>query len=211
MHNTTDKKRAFSDVFGELQWMESCLMLSVRRVVTQFLYNKISKHVEIHMELPEVVQMNRIYSLEKALCSHFNAGVKVIPCFSIKNDNKDIPKICRENFIEVIAGKSAHFRYLLENAIFEVEDQKLNIHLKTGGSMILQSGNCNKVLEDYIRTYFRKEIKVCFKDPPLDEKERERYFKEKSSIEQKQLKRLSAILPGREEKGGQGIRQYCFI
>jgi DNA polymerase-3 subunit alpha (Gram-positive type) len=201
MHNTTDKKRAFSDVFGEVT-MDGKLFDAFREaLVTQFLYNKISKHVEIHMELPEVVQMNRIYSLEKALCSHFNAGVKVIPCFSIKNDNKDIPKICRENFIEVIAGKSAHFRYLLENAIFEVEDQKLNIHLKTGGSMILQSGNCNKVLEDYIRTCFRKEIKVCFIDPPLDEKERERYFKEKSSIEQKAIKKIVCYPAGEGRKG----------
>lgn len=201
MHNTTDKKFAFSDVFGEVT-MDGKLFDAFREsLVTQLLYNKMSKNVEIHLELPHVVQMNKIYSLEKALCRYFNAGVRVIPCFNMENDYMDIPEICKGNLVEVITRKSRHYGHLLEDAVFKIEDRKLNIHLSTGGSKILQSGNCNKVLEDYIRTCFRKEIKVCFIDPPQDEKERERYFKEKSSIEQETVHRIVCYPVGEPKKG----------
>jgi len=201
MHNTIDKKCAFSDVFGEVT-MDAKLFDAFREaMVTQLLYNKMSKHVEIHLELPHVIHMNTVYSLEKAFCRYFNASVRVIPCFSLNKASKDVPEIYRDNFIEVIAKKSRHYSCLLENAVFQIEDRKLNVHLRTGGSKILQSGNCSKVLEDYIRTSFRKDIKVCFIDPPLDEKEREKYFQEKSSIEQKTIQKIVCYPVGEAKKG----------
>ena len=201
MHDTTDKKRAFTEMFGEVTMDAKLHDAFCDSLVTQLLYNKTSKHVEIHLDLQHVVQMNRVYSLEKAFSRFFNASVKVIPCFHVDKTDKDIPEVCRDNFIEVITKRSKHYGYLLENASFQVEDRKLNVHLRTGGSKILQSGNCNRVLEDYIRTSFEKDLRVCFIDPSLNEKDREQYFKEKNTIEQKAIKSIVCYPVGQEKSG----------
>ena len=38
--------------------------------------------------------------------------------------------------------------------------------------MILQSGQCDKYLQDYIKTHFDRDITVEFVDPSMDEKQK---------------------------------------
>lgn len=190
MNCTMDKARDFNSVFSEVAMDDKTREIFREAVVSRLQYVKASGQVEIMLDLPSLVEMNRVYSLEKILSRYFNIGVKVIPCFQIHKDNKELLEGCRDEFLQVISQKSKHYECLLGDAVFQVDGQKLNILLSCNAKTILQSGNCDKLLEDFIHTSFQRDIRVCFVDPPLDEKEREEYFKAQQRQEQKTIQKI---------------------
>ena len=190
MYHTTDKKQKFSAVFGEVSMDEKLRETFQDAGVTQLQNKKATGQVEICLELPHLVEMKRVYSLEKILGRYFNTGVRVIPCFSLPKDSREIIEECKDELLTVISQKSRHYECLLDGAVFRVDGHKLNILLNSNAKTILQSGNCHRILEDFIRTSFRCDMSVCFIDPPLDEKEKEAYFREKQAQEQKTIQKV---------------------
>lgn len=190
MHHTMDKPREFSTVFHEVS-MDETLMETFREAeVSHLQYNKGAGRVEIRLEMSYLVEMQRIFSLEKVLSRHFNIAVRIIPCFQIEQDDKTLLEGCRDAFLQILSRRSTHYSCFLEDARFQVEGSKLSILLNSNGSTILQSGNCHKRLENFIRTCLGRNITVCFVDPPLDEKEKEAYFKKQDTREQKTIQKV---------------------
>ena len=150
MHHTMDKSRKFREVFREIDIDEKLCEAFREACVSQLQYKKATGQVEIRLEIPSLVQMNRVYSLEKTLTRYFNTAVQVVPCFRVDKDDKELLEGCTDDLCQVLSQKSKHYECLLENAEFQVVGQKLNIHLCTNGKLILQAGNCHKVLEDFI-------------------------------------------------------------
>lgn len=190
MHHTMDKAQGFDTVFREVKMDEKLRETFRDASVSQLQYIKSTGQVEIRLELPRLVEMNRVFSLEKALGRHFNTAVRVVPCFALQQDSKSILENCRDELLQVLSKKSKHYECLLEDAVFRVDGHKLNILLNSNAKTILQSGNCHKFLEDFIRTSFNCDMSVCFIDPPVDEKEREAYLKEKQSLEKKTIQKI---------------------
>ena len=114
--------------------------------------------------------MQLINSLEKTLCRYFNASIKVIPCFKFDESHNEVVENCKNYF-------ASHFkqiktlRFLLEGSEFEIQGNVYDL-LKTTCNMILQSGQCDKHLQDYIKTHFDRDITVEFVDPSMDEKQK---------------------------------------
>jgi len=164
--------------------MDEKLMETFREAwVSQIQYKKASGWVEVRLEIPRLVEIHQIQTLEKALSGFFKVSVQVIPLFLVEQTNQQLMERCRDDIIRIISKKSKHYECLLENADFSMEGNKLNIQLHSNGSTILQSGKCNKVLEDFFKSVFQKSISVKFIDPPLDEYGREEYYKAKTEQE----------------------------
>lgn len=190
MHHTMDKTQGFNTVFKDVNMDEKLRETFCEACVSRLQYIKATNQVEITLQLPRLVEMKRVYSLEKILGRHLNTSVHVVPCFCLPQDGTEILETCKNEFLQVIAKKSKHYEWLLEDAVFRLEGCKLNILLSSDAKTILQSGNCHKVLEDFIQTSFQREVSVCFIDPPLDEKEKEAYLKEKQTLEQKTIQKV---------------------
>lgn len=196
MYQTTDKQRLFCEAFGEITMDDKLSEAFGDAVITQLLYHRISGAVEIHLKFPQIIEMNKVYRLEKILSKYFNSSVKVVPCFQVNSSDMNLLDLCRDNFLQVITKKSKHYGCLMENSVFRLEDRKLNVYLSTGCGKILKAGNCDRVLEEYIRVSLDKDVIVCFIDPPLDEKQKEKYFEEKTSLEQKTIKNIVCYSAG---------------
>lgn len=190
MQHTIDKKRAFDTVFKEVSMDETLRETFREACVSQLQYIKAAGQVEIKLEMPCIIQMSSIYSLEKVLSRYFNTAVRIIPCFHVQQQWQQLLETCREYFLQILSQKSKHYECLLEDAVFQVDGQKLNIILRSNSKTILQSGNCHKVLQEFIQTSFNQDITVCFIDPPLDEKEKEAYLKKKIQREQKAINKV---------------------
>ncbi|NLN65255.1 MAG: PolC-type DNA polymerase III [Clostridiaceae bacterium] len=190
MQHTIDKKRAFDTVFKEVSMDETLRETFREACVSQLQYIKAAGQVEIKLEMPCIIRMSSIYSLEKVLSRYFNTAVRIIPCFHVQQQWQQLLETCREYFLQILSQKSKHYECLLEDAVFQVDGQKLNIILRSNAKTILQSGNCHKVLQEFIQTSFNQDITVCFIDPPLDEKEKEAYLKKKIQREQKAINKV---------------------
>lgn len=190
MQHTMDKSQAFCNVFRGITMEEELQKTFQQGLVSKLQYNKPAKRVEIQLDLPQIVGMSRVTDLEKVLCRYFKTSVQVKPCFRIDQLNQSVLECCKDDFIRVMAGKSRHYRCLLEESDFKMEDRELFIHLSSNSSLILQSGNCHKILENFIRNSFQKNITVRFIDPPLNDNDRIHYYQDKITKETETIKNL---------------------
>jgi DNA polymerase-3 subunit alpha (Gram-positive type) len=190
MHNTIDKKRLFKDVFYEITVDEELFDSFNNALISKVKFNKKFGRMEIHLELPNVVRINRVFTLEESLSSYFNMPVLVIPHFEVKKIDCDFINSYKEDFVRIMAGQSEHYACFLEEARFVLEGTNLNVYLSTNGSMILQAGNCHKILEKFFKTCFGQSVSVSFIDPPFDENDRNSYIKNKVIKEAETVKKI---------------------
>ena len=190
MRNTTDKPQKFCEMFSEVKMDAKLIDAFQDATVSNLAYIKSASQVQISIELPCLVKMQLINSLEKTLCRYFNASIKVIPCFKFDESHNEVVENCKNYFLQAISNKSKHYGFLLESSEFEIQGNKLMIYLKTTCKMILQSGQCDKYLQDYIKTHFDRDITVEFVDPSMDEKTKEQLIKEKMELEKQTVQKV---------------------
>ncbi|HAA24944.1 MAG TPA: PolC-type DNA polymerase III [Ruminiclostridium sp.] len=190
MQNTMDKKRLFRDVFYEITTDEELLESFSHGFVSKIKFNKSSGRMEIHLEMPGMVKVDKVFDLEESLSGYFNVPVSVIPHFKTNKIDCVFVNNHKEDFIRVMAGQSGHYECLLENAEFMLEGKNLYVHLSTNGGMILQAGNCHKQLEKFFNDCFGASICVSFIDPPFDEDERKSYIRNKTVKEAEAVKKI---------------------
>lgn len=190
MRNTTDKPQKFCEMFSEVKMDAKLIDAFQDATVSNLAYIKSASQVQISIELPCLVKMQLINSLEKTLCRYFNASIKVIPCFKFDESHNEVVENCKNYFLQAISNKSKHYGFLLESSEFEIQGNKLMIYLKTTCNMILQSGQCDKYLQDYIKTHFDRDITVEFVDPSMDEKTKEQLIKEKMELEKQTVQKV---------------------
>ncbi|HEY8500935.1 MAG TPA: PolC-type DNA polymerase III N-terminal domain-containing protein, partial [Clostridia bacterium] len=190
MHSTIDKKRLFKDVFYEITMGEELFDSFNNALISNVKFNKKSGRLEIHLELPGMVRIDRVFNLEESLSSYFNVPVLVIPHFEVKKIDSDFINNYNEDLVRIMAGQSKHYACLLEKAEFVLEGTNLNVCLSTNGSLILQAGDCHKELERFFKTCFGQNICVSFTDPPFDENDRDSYIKDKTIKEAEAVKNI---------------------
>ncbi|HZK26834.1 MAG TPA: PolC-type DNA polymerase III [Thermoclostridium sp.] len=188
--NTTDKPKKFCEIFSDVTMDAKLIDAFQDATVSNLVYIKSTSQVQINIELPCIVKMQLISSLEKILCRHFNAPIKITPCFTTDNSNSDIVEHCKNYLLQVISDKSKHYSLLLDKSEFEMQGNKVSILLKTSCKMILKSGQCDEYLQDYIKTHFDRDIVVEFVDPPADEKSHEQLLKDKLELENQTVQKV---------------------
>ena len=93
--------------------------------------------MEIHLEMPYIVPVDRVFELGESLSGYFNVPVSVIPHYRENKIDSDFIGNHKEDFIRIMAGQSGHFACLLENAEFKLEGANLSVHLSTNSGKIL--------------------------------------------------------------------------
>lgn len=205
MEYTAEKPQKFCDMFNEVPLDSSLSEAFKNALVSSLLFIKSTGQVQINLELPCFVKMNCILSLEKALTRFFNTPVSVMPCFRFESDNAEFVNCFKDYICQVVSAKSKHYEILMKDSGMELDGNRLKIYLKTPSSTILQSGKCDKYLENYIRTCFNREITVEFVDPPLDENLNNEFLKRMTELEKETIKKIISNCPaenGSNEKKG---------
>ena len=186
MHHTIEKIQGFNTVFKDVNMDEKLRETFCEACVSRLQYIKATNQVEITLQLPRLVEMKRVYSLEKVLGRHLNTSVHVVPCFCLPQDGPEILETCKNEFLQVIAKKSKHYECLLEDAVFRLEGCKLNILLSS-----TQKPFFNRKLPQGTSEFYsnqQREVSVCFIDL-LSMRREGSLSQEKQTLEQKTIQR----------------------
>lgn len=190
MEYTANMPQKFCDMFSEIAMDPKLSDTFKDALVSKLVYKKASGQVQVKIELPCLVNMELIYSLEKILTRFFNTSISIIPCFKLENSDTDFSDCCKEYIHQVICNKSKHYGFLMKDANFEINGDRLKIHLKTTCKTILQSGKCDKYLEKFFKTCFNKDITVEFVNPAIDDKMNAQYLVKKMELEKKAIRKI---------------------
>lgn len=193
MGYTANMPQKFCDMFSEIAMDPKLSDTFKDALVSKLVYKKASGQVQVKIELPCLVNMELIYSLEKILTRFFNTSISIIPCFKLENSDTDFSDCCKEYIHQVICNKSKHYGFLMKDANFEINGDRLKIHLKTTCKTILQSGKCDKYLEKFFKTCFNKDITVEFVNPAIDDKMNAQYLVKKMKLRKKPFEKLCII------------------
>ena len=92
-----------------------------------------------------------------------------------------------DSIIYKVNSKVALSRGILSGCNWELNKGRLSVKLKTRGVQILETQECDRIIEDFLRDSFGAEIQVGFLELPLDDDHREVYLEFKESEEAKAL------------------------
>lgn len=205
MGYTTDKPQKFCEMFSEVTLDARLSETFYDAVVSKLMFIKSTGQVQLKLELPCLVKLQLVYSLEKILSRFFNTSVSVIPCFNIEKSDAEFVECCKDYLYQAVLKKSKHYGVLMKDADIEIDGNTLRIHLKTTSRAILQSGNCDEYLEGFIKTCFNRDIKVEFIDPALDDKAEVQYFKKKMELEKETIQKIVSFTAGNGNGEGRKV------
>lgn len=111
-----------------------------------------------------------------------------------------------DSIIFKVNSRVALSRGLLSECEWELDKGRLSIKLKTRGAQLLETQECGRIIEEFLRDSFGQEIKVGFSELPPDEGHREEYLEFKESEEAKVLS-ISASEAANGKKGTKKTRK----
>ena len=182
MGYTSDKQQKFCDMFSDIPLDANLVEIFKNAVVSRIIYIKSTGQVQINLDLPCLVRIQHIRSLENALSGFFSTSVSIIPCFRVETDDSEFADFCREYLYQVVESKSKHYGVLIRDSEIELKGNRIEIYLKTPCRAILQSGKCDKYLEDYFKNCFNRNVTVEIIDPPVDDALNSEYLKQKMEL-----------------------------
>lgn len=190
MGYTIDKPLKFCDMFSEVALEPNLSETFKNAVVSRVMYIKSTSQVKLKLELPCLVKMQLVFSLEKILSGFFNTAISIIPCFKIEKNDTEFVECVRDYVYQIVSRKSRHYEVLMKDADFDFDGNTLKIHLKTTAKTILESGKCDKYLENFIKTCFSRNVTVSFVDPPVDDNINEQLLKAKMEQEKEVIQKI---------------------
>jgi len=199
MGYTSDKQQKFCDMFSDIPLDANLVEIFKNAVVSRIIYIKSTGQVQINLDLPCLVRIQHIRSLENALSGFFSTSVSIIPCFRVETDDSEFADFCREYLYQVVESKSKHYGVLIRDSEIELKGNRIEIYLKTPCRAILQSGKCDKYLEDYFKNCFNRNVTVEIIDPPVDDALNSEYLKQKMELEKEAIQK---IISGASGNGG---------
>lgn len=142
--------------------------------------------------------------VESALSAAFSMAVEIRLRFDMDISLGEAINEYWDSIVSTVNGSVALSRGILNGCSCELEEDLLNVRLSSGGSEILKSQGCDRIIADTVEKAFCSKIRVAFYDRELDQDFREKYeeFKEneENRAHNRQLEEEKAQSSGDKKK-----------
>jgi DNA polymerase-3 subunit alpha (Gram-positive type) len=152
----------------------------------------------------KIIPAGAVERVESALSSAFLLNVEIDIRYKVDMPLTEIVASYRDNIVHIINAEIASSRGILDNCEWELSGSRLDLRLANGGSAILKSHGCDKMIEKILRDAFDIKISVSLSDCGLDQGLREKYAEFKEKEEARMLVQSTAAdgAPSRKKGGG---------
>lgn len=188
------KSNSFMDIFYEAPLSEETVQLFEKaRIISINVYKK-SKQLEVLLASEKFIPAEAVSEFEEYLIDLFNyKHISVKVKFETTLPLGKILEKHWESIVFTLNKKVAVSRGLFSDCKWELYGKKLIIKLKNGGSEILKSHQCDRLIEEIIEDSFSYRLKVQFADLAIDEDLKEEYLEFKENEEAKAIENLEIL------------------
>ncbi len=196
--------KSFIETFPALE-LDEHVMDFFREVRIERLgvFKKTGKFV-VKATADRLIPASIIEQVESALSAAFSMSVEIRLRFDMDISLCEAINEYWDSIVSTVNGAVALSRGILNGCSCELEDDLLSVRLSSGGSEILKSQGCDRIIADTVEKSFGSMIKVAFFDRELDQDFREKYeeFKEneESRIHSLQLEEEKAQASGDKKR-----------
>jgi DNA polymerase-3 subunit alpha (Gram-positive type) len=121
--------------------------------------------------------------VEQALTAAFSMTVEIKLKFELDTPFEELLAAYWDSVVYTVNSNVALSRGMLVGCEWELDKDKLEVRLATGGSRILQTQGVDRLIEDLIFDAFGRKLAVRFSDRELDQDFREKYLEFKEGEE----------------------------
>ncbi|MGE5613985.1 MAG: PolC-type DNA polymerase III N-terminal domain-containing protein, partial [Bacillota bacterium] len=136
----------------------------------------------------KIIPAVTVERVESALSSAFLVNAEIDLRFDVDLPVPEIIKSYWDSIVRIVNANVASSRGILDNCDWELSGSRLDVRLANGGSAVLRSHGCDKMIGEILQNAFGLKINVCFSDCELDQDFREKYAEFKENEEARALK-----------------------
>ncbi|MGI6669631.1 MAG: PolC-type DNA polymerase III [Acetivibrionales bacterium] len=213
--------KSFLEAFGSKLYNEAQEFFEGVEIKKLRLYKKAKKLV-IKAVSGKIIPARAVERVESALSTAFLIAVEIDLKFKVDLPLAEIIKSYWDSIVYIVNANVASSRGILDNCGWEFSGGRLDVRLSNGGSAVLRSHGCDKMIGEILRNAFDTKISVSFSDCEIDQDYREEYAEFKENEEARILKpvtaedaspvrKKSAGRKRRKESGGEGSRTLEIV
>lgn len=178
----TAAKKSFLETFGPKLEEDVQGFFEGAEITNLGVYKKTGKLV-IKAVSGKIIPAGAVERVESALSSAFLLAVKIDIRFKVDMPSSEIITRYWDSIVHIINADIASSRGILDNCEWELSGGRLDVRLASGGSAVLESHGCDKMIGEILRNAFDLKIRVKFSDCGFDQDSREKYAEFKESEE----------------------------
>lgn len=186
--------KSFPDMFPEIRLSDAAIAYFKEVNILNISFFKKSRRLDVRTVSSRLIPAALISEVENNMAASFGFDfINIKSKYEVPFSLEQLLEQYWDSIMHIVNKKVALSRGILQDCEWGLNERRpgekcLNIRLKTSGSKILKTHECDRIIEEFFGEAFAYDIKVEFDDPALDGNHMERYFEMKETEEARALR-----------------------